>query len=119
MIAAGAGVLVVGLSYALFAAIRPAVGPAWAALIVALLAAAIPFLVAGLLFAIARTKRPAPPAGTPTTFAERIMAFLREKPVVAVSTALAAGFMAVRNPGYLGAAIRSFLEGREPPKRGR
>jgi hypothetical protein len=38
---------------------------------------------------------------------------------MAISTALAAGFMAVRNPGYLGAAIRSFIEGREPPRRGR
>jgi hypothetical protein len=29
------------------------------------------------------------------------------------------GFMAIRNPRYLGAAIRSFIEGREAPKRRR
>ncbi len=47
------------------------------------------------------------------------MNFLREKPVVAISAAIGAGFLAVRNPRYLGAAVRSFLEGREPPGRKR
>ena len=44
------------------------------------------------------------------------MSFFREKPVVAISAALGAGFLAVRNPRYLGEVIRSFVENREPPK---
>jgi hypothetical protein len=49
----------------------------------------------------------------------RIVNFIREKPVTAIAGALGVGFMAIRNPRYLGAAIRSFLEGRPVPKRGR
>ena len=33
------------------------------------------------------------------------------------AAAITAGLMAVRNPGYLGAAIRSFIEGRDRPRR--
>jgi hypothetical protein len=47
------------------------------------------------------------------------MNFFRDKPVVAVGAALGAGFLAVRNPKYLGAAIRSFIEGHETPKKPR
>jgi hypothetical protein len=55
------------------------------------------------------------PAAAPRSFLERGLDLVREKPVVAVSAALAAGFLAIRNPKYLGAAIRAFVEGRPPP----
>jgi hypothetical protein len=32
---------------------------------------------------------------------------------------VAAGILAIRNPGYLGSVIRSFVEGEEPPRRRR
>jgi hypothetical protein len=38
--------------------------------------------------------------------------------VVAGSAALFIGILAIRNPTYLGAVIRAFIEGREPPRRG-
>jgi hypothetical protein len=37
--------------------------------------------------------------------------------VTAIAAAVAAGLLAVRNPKYLGAMIRAFVEGRETPRR--
>jgi hypothetical protein len=49
---------------------------------------------------------------------DRIIDFVRSKPVTSVGAAIAAGILVVRNPGYLGAALRSFLEGADPaPKK--
>jgi hypothetical protein len=50
---------------------------------------------------------------------ERLLDFIKQKPVTALGGAIAAGILAIRNPTYLGAVIRAFLEGREPPRRGR
>ena len=47
----------------------------------------------------------------------RIVNLVREQPVSAIAAAIAVGVLAIRNPRYLGVAARSFLEGREPPKR--
>ena len=35
-------------------------------------------------------------------------------PVTAIAAAIATGFFAIRNPRYLGVAVRSFLEGSDP-----
>jgi drug/metabolite transporter (DMT)-like permease len=118
--AAAAAVFVVALAFAFYALLEPLLGRAGAA---ASLAGVIAVLMAlGGVFIGAgsrgKAKKPPPPvAGRSDAFIERAFDFVRDKPAVAIVAALAAGFMAVRNPGYLGAALRSFLEGQEPPKR--
>ncbi len=117
--AACAAVAVFAVGFALYAFAEPYLGRAGAAAAVAGSAAAF-MAIGGILVGLAaggRSRKPPPPAKGPEAFLERAFEFVRERPVVAVTAALAAGFMAVRNPGYLGAALRSFLEGQEPPRR--
>jgi hypothetical protein len=115
-----AGVVVVALAYALFALVEPFVGPAGAAAIVAGSAGVLIGLIGLVLTNMA--KPPKPPKRKPgeeESVVERAMDFIRSKPVTSIGTALAAGILMVRNPSYLGRALRSFLEGQEEPKRRR
>ena len=116
--AACAAVAVFAVGFALYAFAEPYLGRAGAAAAVAG-SAAVFMAIGGILVGLAggRSRKPPPPLKGPEAFVERAFEFVRERPVVAVTAALAAGFMAVRNPGYLGAALRSFLEGQEPPRR--
>jgi hypothetical protein len=112
-LAVSAGIVVVALAFALYALAEPYVGRAGAAGIVALAAA---LLIGVLGFGLARSgRRPArkPKPGEPDTITDRIFDFVRSKPVTAIAGAVAAGILAVRNPGYLGSLIRAFVEGRE------
>ena len=109
---AGAAVAVVALAFALYALVEPRLGRAGAAATVAGVTTGL-ILLGGLMAALAargprRRVDPVPPEGP----LERVMAFVREKPVLAGAAAIAAGLLAVRNPKYLGEAIRSFLDGR-------
>jgi len=115
-LAVSAGVFVVALAYGLFALVKPYVGSAGGAGIVAGAAALFIAIIAMILSAMGRPPRRKKPS-EPQTFIERATEFIRDKPVLAVAAALAAGLLAVRNPRYLGAALRSFVEGREPPGR--
>jgi hypothetical protein len=75
--------------------------------------------VAGAALAIAgrpRTPKIVPKGKDPLA---RVSNFLKEQPVTAILAAVGVGFLAIRNPKYLGVAARAFLEGREPPKRAR
>jgi hypothetical protein len=115
-LAVSAGIVVVALAFALYALAEPYVGRAGAAGIVALAAA---LLVGVLGFVLAMSgRRPArkPKPGEPDTITDRIFDFVRSKPVTAIAGAVAAGILAVRNPGYLGSLIRAFVEGREGPR---
>ena len=116
-LATSASVLVVALAFALYALAEPYVGRAGAAAIVAGAAAVLIGLLGVAIAAAARSKRPKPLPHTVGSIAERAFNFVRDKPLVALSAAVGAGFMAVRNPNYVGAAIRAFLDGRPPPKR--
>ncbi|MGI9169221.1 MAG: hypothetical protein ACR2FH_03475 [Caulobacteraceae bacterium] len=116
-LATSAAVCVVALAFALYALVEPYVGKAGAAAIVAAVAAALIALAALFIGQAAKTKRREAPAKAVGGVAERVMSFVRDKPVVAVSAALGVAFMAIRNPRYLGAAVRAFFEGREPPRR--
>ncbi len=113
-LAVSAGIVVVALAFALYALATPYVGRAGAAAIVALAAA----LLIGLIgFLLTRQGRPPPrKAGEPETITDRIFDFVRAKPVTAIAGAIAAGILAVRNPGYLGTLIRAFMEGRDRPR---
>jgi hypothetical protein len=114
-LAVSAGVIVVALAFALYALVKPFWGPAGASAVVAG-AAALLIGILGLVLAGASAPPKRKPK-EPQTLAERITDFIREKPVVAIVGAMAAGLMAVRNPRYLGEILRAFTEGREPPKR--
>jgi len=116
-LAVSAGVIVVALAFALYALAKPYVGASGGAAIVA---AAAAVLIGGLGLAIGAAARPRRRRGgrrEPETPLDRMVDFIRDKPVTSIAAAIAAGLMAVRNPGYLGAAIRSFIEGRERPRR--
>jgi hypothetical protein len=114
-LAVSAGVFVIALAYALFALARPYVGPAGAAGLVAAAAAILIGLVGLLLVAAARPPKRKP--GAPQSVVDRVMDFVRTKPVTALGGAVVAGILAIRNPTYLGAVVRAFMEGREPPGR--
>ena len=114
MLAVSAGVVVIALAYALFALARPYVGPAGGAAIVAGAAALLIGLI-GLTFALLG-RRPKRKANQPESVTERVVDFVKSKPITAVGGAIAAGILAIRNPGYLGSAIRAFIEGREAPR---
>lgn len=118
VLATSASVIVVALAFALYAVVKPFVGPAGAAAIVAGAAAVV--LLAGVL-ALSLAGRPRPSKVVPRgkDAGERIMNFVRDKPVTAIAGAVGVGFLAIRNPKYLGMAVRSFLEGRDPPRRRR
>jgi hypothetical protein len=118
IIATSASVFVIALAFALFALVRPYVGPAGAAAIVAG-AAALLILLVGVAVALAPKPKPiriSPRGGDPV---DRIVNFFRDVPVTAIIAAIATGVIAVRNPKYLGAAVRSFLEGDDRGGRGR
>ena len=105
-----AGVIVVALAFALYALAEPHLGRAGAAATVALTTAVL-LGIAGLILALAgRGRRSRPASRLSGSILDRAIAFVREKPVVAASAAIGAGLMAVRNPKYLGEALRAFLE---------
>jgi hypothetical protein len=113
-LAVSAGVIVVALAYALFAAVKPYVGAAGGAAVVAGAAALLIGLIGFSLTMAARPKKRKPTE--PQSMTQRVTDFIKDKPVVAIAGAIAAGLMAVRNPRYLGSVIRAFVEGRETPK---
>jgi hypothetical protein len=110
-LAVSAGVFVVALAYALFALVKPYVGAAGAAAVVAG-AAAVFIAIVGLVLANLG-KPPKRKPGEPDSVVDAVIDFVRSKPVTAIAGAVAAGILAVRNPGYLGSLIRAFVEGRE------
>jgi hypothetical protein len=117
MLAVSAGVFVVALAYAEFALAKPYVGSAGAS---GILAGSAALFVGILGLALANAgKPPKRKPGEPQSVVERLIDFIKQKPVTALGGAIAAGILAIRNPAYLGAVIRAFLEGREPPRRGR
>lgn len=117
VIATSAAIIIVALAFALYALTEPRLGRAGAAGVVAAAAALVSLLAGATLALAARAKPPTKLTPHGRDPASRILNFVKEKPVTAVAAALAAGFLAIRNPRYLGVAVRSFLEGREPPKR--
>jgi len=115
--ATSAAVIVVALAFTLYALVRPALGPAGGAAVVAAAAALLLVLAAASLAMAGRGAKPAKIVPHGKDPAARLINFIREKPVTAVAGALGVGFLAIRNPRYLGAAVRSFLEGRPTPRK--
>ena len=109
-LSAAAAVLVVALSFALYALAEPRLGRAGAAATVAL-TTAILIGLAGMIMALAgRNKRSRAASLLSGGILERAIVFVRQKPIVAASAAIGAGLMATRNPKYLGEALRAFFD---------
>lgn len=110
ILATSAAIFVAALAFALFALVRPSLGPAGAAAVVAG-SAALLVLLMGVAVAMVPKGKPArinPKGKDPV---ERIVNFFKNTPITAIAAAVATGVLAIRNPKYLGQAVRSFLEG--------
>ncbi len=116
-LAACAGVFIIALAFALYALVRPTVGEAGAAAIVAATAGALIGLAGVGALLARRRKAPKVAVSTLESRAERALAYVKANPLVAIGAALGVGFLTIRDPKYLGGAIRGFLDGKEPPKR--
>ena len=110
-----AGVIVVALAYALFALVKPAVGPAGASAVVAGAAAVLIGLIGLALSLMARP--PKKKQGEPDSIVDRVVEFVTSKPVTSLGAAIAAGILLVRNPRYLGMALSSFFEPADKKKK--
>lgn len=109
-VAAAAGVIVVALSYALFAFARESLTPAASAAVVALAFAVILGLVGLILLLKSHVVRPK----HEPTLVEKATEFVREKPLIALVGVLGASFLAVRNP----ALVMTLVAGMMAPKTG-
>ncbi|MGA2950647.1 MAG: hypothetical protein ABSD80_00240 [Caulobacteraceae bacterium] len=119
ILATSASVIVIALAFALFAFVRPYVGPAGAGAVVAGAAALLILLVGLTVLLLAPKPKPIRVSPRGNDPVERILNFFRDVPVTAVIAAVATGIIAVRNPKFLGAAARSFLEGDDRGRRRR
>jgi hypothetical protein len=109
-LAAAAVTVVVALSFALYAAVRDLVGPAWGATAVAGAAAIVAVILAFLL-----TRKAAPPKpvhGDDQNLTTRLIDLARERPLVAMGAVAAAATVIVRNPRILTAVVTAFFANR-------
>lgn len=115
--AASAMVCVVALAFGLYALLVPSLGRPGAAAIVAASAALLIALIAMILGRRPKRKPAKKASGGTAKALDRALDLLGDKPLAAAVAALAAGFLAIRNPGYLGAVVRAFVDGQEKTKR--
>ncbi len=117
VLAASAAVCVVALAVALYAWVEPTLGRAGAAGVVAGATAFLVAIAAAALLIASRGKRRKVALVPNRTALDRSLNFVRDQPVLAIIGAVGAGLLAVRNPEYLGSAVRAFFEGRPPKSR--
>ena len=109
-----AGVVVVGLIYALYALLEPALGRAGATGALVAVVAVLLGVAAAVLFRLSRSKTEtvvvvASPAPSPVAgLMDALSDTMRDRPVVVLLAAVGAGVLVVRNPVYLASAIRAF-----------
>lgn len=111
-IAAAAVVIVVALAFALYAAVRDLIGPAWGAAAVAGAAAIVAVVLAWLL---TRKARPKPVKGDSENLTSKLVELARERPLVALAAVGAAAAVVIRNPRVLTAVITATFANRPPP----
>jgi hypothetical protein len=111
--AAAAVIATVALAFAIYAFVLPHAGPANAAAAVAAVYAGLIGL-AGLLAARGAGGygfgRHRVDEADAMNMAERLITLAKEKPLVAVGLALAAGFILMRSPRAMGAIARAFFD---------
>jgi hypothetical protein len=105
----------VALAFALYAALRDVVGPAWAS---AAVAGAVALIALVLAFLLTRKVRPKPARGDSKNLTAQFVELARERPLVAVGVVGAAAAVVIRNPRVLGAVIAGLFASRATtPKR--
>ncbi len=111
VVAAATGV--VAAAYALFEALRPPLGPAGSAGVVAL----VIFLLLGVIAAtLAYQGRPSPKAEKDQGLSGKVLQLARDKPLVALGALVAAGIVVARNPRLVTAVVSAFLAGQSSKK---
>jgi len=119
-IAAAAAVSVFAAAFALYAVLEALIGSAGAAAVVAAVAALI-VGIAGLLAARKAEGRHSPrPGNAPPQdsfdFTSRIVEIVKDRPLLSIGAALAAGVFALKNPTLTAAVAKAFMETRQPPR---
>lgn len=111
-LSAASAVGVFAAAFAVYAALRPMIGPAWSAAAVCALAAAMIGL--GGLFAVLAANPPRLKKSAPEEkdLVSRLIELARDKPIVAASAVLAAGAVAFKNPKVTAAIVSAFMAGR-------
>lgn len=102
-------ICLIAAAFALFAALTPALGPAGAAAIVAVASLLFVMLAVILTLVATRPKQSDPDDG----LIERLFDIARERPLIAVGAAIAAGVLAIRNPALIATIVAVFMEGRK------
>jgi len=117
-VAAAAVVVIVALSFALYAALRDVIGPAWAA---AAVAGAFALLALVVAFLLTRKANPKPVKGDQQNLTAKLVELARERPLVAAGAMAAAVVVVIKNPRILTAVATAALASRksEPPSRRR
>lgn len=115
---AASGVIVVAAAYALFALVRPALGPAGAAAVVCLAAALLIGLI-GVIAAMqasAAAKRLKKARENSPSLLDQLIEVARDRPLVSGGAVITALTLAVKNPLVLGAIVKSLLNRKPSPK---
>ena len=116
-IAAAAAVGVFAAAFALYAVVESHLGPAGSAAVVAAVAAMI-VAIAGFMAARKVDHRPEARSAAPDSFgfAEKIVEIVKDRPLLSIGAALAAGVFALKNPTLTAAVAKAFMETRQPPR---
>ncbi|MDP3852825.1 hypothetical protein [Phenylobacterium sp.] len=115
-LAAAAVVCVVALAMALHAAVVPALGPAWAAVVVASAAALLMGLLAAIMLIRANPPKKLHVAGQDKDLTSRVFELARDKPWVAAGVVAAAAAVALKNPKITAAVVSAVMAGRASKK---
>ena len=114
LLGAGVGALfvsaltvLVALIFALFEVLKPPLGSAGAEAVVFAVFAAIFGGAAAALRSMSRKTEPVVAVAPTESLVERLSELVQERPVLVLAAAVGAGIMAIRNPRYLGSALRT------------
>jgi hypothetical protein len=119
VLAASAGVLVVALGMALYALLRPYLGPAGAAAGV-VLAAAVLMAIVGLLLERWILKPSPHRKGKPEDeqdLLQKLIGMAQERPMIAAGALIGAIFLAIRNPALTAVVVKAFLDPKPRPSK--
>ena len=106
-LATGVAVAVIALAVALYFALEPPLGRAGAAAVVALAFIVVLLLIAILVAVGGKAgRREEEDHG----LIERLLSVAREKPLLAVGAAIAAGILAVRNPALIATILAALVQ---------
>jgi uncharacterized membrane protein len=109
-LAAAAAVVIVALAFALYAAVRDIIGPAWGAASVAGVFAVVTLILALVVTRRARPENPVP--GDDRNLTSKLIDLARERPLVAAGAVAAAAAVVIKNPRILMAVITGLFAGR-------